>query len=161
MRTFFVVTISFLLALLLSILPLPSFANWLRPEWLLLVLIYWALVLPDRVGVSIAFFLGLLMDLLRGTLLGEHALAFVLITYFVLRFCRQLRLFPLWQQAVLIFMLTFLYQSFQFWVWGVSGVGGGTSLGGGLYWMPSLTTAIVWPLVYVILRSYRGRSRIY
>lgn len=155
MKTFFGVTFSFLIALLLSIIPMPSFVNWLRPEWVLLVLIYWALMLPGRVGVSIAFFLGLVMDLLRGTLFGAHALAFVLITYFVIRFCQQFRMFPLWQQAVLIFMLTFLYQTFQFWVWGISGVIG--SLGGGMYWMPSVTTAILWPLVYAILGGSRER----
>lgn len=159
MRTFLIITLTFLLAIVLEIVPMPLWAVWARPEWVLLILIYWALMAPDRVGVGIAFLIGLLMDLLMGTLLGEHALAFVLITYFVVRFGALIRLFPLWQQAFLVFFFVFLCQAFKFWVWGSTG---GLSLAiGWLYWLPGMISAVLWPWVYTLLRGYQSRYRAY
>ncbi len=158
-KTTTVITISFVLALLLEIIPISSLANWIRPEWVLLVLIYWVMMLPDKVGVSIAFILGLFMDLIKGTLLGAHALAFVIIAYLFTRFCPRMRLLPLWQQVVVIFLFLFVYKTFQFWVWGLSGVG--ETVGRGMYWLSSITSAIIWPLVYTLLKAYQNRYKVY
>ena len=74
-RWFIVGTI--LIAFMLEILPLPGFIIWFRPAWTLLVLIYWAMALPEVVGVGYAFMVGIFLDVLTGTLLGEHAFAMV------------------------------------------------------------------------------------
>ncbi|HVV68353.1 MAG TPA: rod shape-determining protein MreD [Gammaproteobacteria bacterium] len=159
MKTFFAVTLSFLAALILAIIPLPTWAIWFRPDWVLLALIYWSLMLPERVGVNVAFCLGLLMDVLTGTLLGEHALAYVAVAYFTVRFCPLIRLFPIWQQALLIFIFTFLVQAFKFWIWGLSGTGAISV--GWIYWLPGIISAILWPVIYTLLKGYQGRYRIY
>lgn len=157
MKNFLVISFTFLIALLLEILPLPTWAVWLRPEWVVLVLIFWVLTLPYNVSVMIAFCLGLLMDLLMGVLLGEHAAAFVVITYFVSRFHARIRLFPTWQQSVMIFFWMLIYQVYLLWMSGLSGGLRSNSW----FWLPALITALIWPWVYMTLKSYSGRYRMF
>ena len=73
-RNGWVLPVSLLLALLLGVVPLPDWLQPLRPYWLALVLAYWLLEVPERVGLGVAFGLGLLADLAFGGLLGEQAL---------------------------------------------------------------------------------------
>ncbi|MCD8513982.1 MAG: rod shape-determining protein MreD [Nitrincola sp.] len=76
---FLIIFATFLLGLILSQLPLPDFLMWYRPEWVALVLIYWVMMLPHRVGLMSAFFMGLLLDVIRGSVLGLNALSLTLI----------------------------------------------------------------------------------
>lgn len=157
MRIFFIIALSFLVALLLDILPLPDWAVWLKPAWVELVLIFWMLVSPDRVGMTVAFLLGLLMDLLMGTLLAEHAAVFVVVAYCILRFHVRINLLPLWRQSVLIFILVLLSQAFFSWVSGLLGGFRADSW----FWLPALSSALVWPWIYVILKNYMKQDRPY
>lgn len=93
---------SFLVALLFGLLPLPVWLQPYRPYWLALVLVYWLIEAPDRVGLGFAFLLGLVADLTFGSLLGEQALRLVVMAFIVQRFRAQLRFFPLSQQALAI-----------------------------------------------------------
>jgi rod shape-determining protein MreD len=157
MRLFFTISFTFLVALLLEILPFPTWAVWFKPNWAELVLIFWILLLPYRIGITLAFLLGLVMDLLMGTLLGQHAAAFVVIAYFILRFHVRIQLFPLWQQSAMIFIMLLLCQTFFSWINGL--------LGGfradAWFWLPALTSAILWPWVYSILKNYAKPYRFY
>ena len=101
-RNQWVYPVSVLLALLLGLLPLPLPLQPLRPYWLALVLAYWVIEAPDRVGLGAAFVLGLVADLAFGGLLGEQALRLVVMTFILQRFRAQLRFFPLSQQALAI-----------------------------------------------------------
>ena len=74
----------------------------LRPYWLALVLAYWVLEAPERVGLGFAFAVGVLADLLYGSLLGEQALRLVIMAFILQRFRLRLRFFPLSQQALAI-----------------------------------------------------------
>ena len=73
-----VILLSFMLALLLDIIPLPLWVDRFRPDWPALILIYWSMALPHRVGIGSAWVLGLLVDAAKGTLIGQHALALLL-----------------------------------------------------------------------------------
>lgn len=159
MKSFFVIGLTFVLAIILEIIPLPSFLFWIRPEWVILALVYWALVLPDKIGLSAAFLLGLLMDVLMGSLLGQHALAYVVIAYFIIRFGTQIRFFPLWQQTFTIFLVVFTYQSFLFFVRQLLGPEQVTATW--LYWLPSFVSSLLWPFIYTFLQSYQNRYRVY
>ncbi len=97
-----ILPVSLLLALLLGLVPLPSLLQPLRPYWLALVLAYWVVETPDRVGLGFAFAAGLLADILYGTLLGEQALRLVVMTFILQRFRARLRFFPMSQQALAI-----------------------------------------------------------
>lgn len=97
-----ILPVSLLLALLLGLVPLPSLLQPLRPYWLALVLAYWVVETPDRVGLGFAFAAGLVADMLYGTLLGEQGLRLVVMTFILQRFRARLRFFPMSQQALAI-----------------------------------------------------------
>lgn len=156
-QSIFTIGISILLAMMLSILPLPDWAIWLRPQWVVLVVIYWCLALPERVSVGIAWMIGLLMDVLLGTLLGQHAFALVVVAYIVVKFHPRIRLYPLWQKTLLVFVLLLVYLSLIFWVQGLLGVLPTTWE----FWLTAVTSALLWPWVFIILRDMRRRFNVY
>ncbi len=146
-----IIIITFVVALALTILPLPEWLVAFRPEWVALTLIYWSMALPQRVGVISGFGLGLLLDTLKGAVLGQHALALAIIAYLAHKVHQQVRVYPMWQQALSIMGLLLLYQLLVMWVNGIIGV---KSLSW-LYWLPSLSSTLLWPWLYLILRDIR------
>lgn len=104
------VVLTFLVAFGLAILPLPYWADWFRPEWVVLVVMYWSLTISSRVNVGVAWLVGLLLDVLYNVPLGQHALALVLVTYFTVRFSARLPFFSFWQKMLVLFGLIIFYQ---------------------------------------------------
>lgn len=151
-----VILITILLGLVLSIAPLPERAEFFRPDWTLLVLLYWSLALPQRIGVGIAWLTGLFQDVLTATLLGQHAMAYAIASYLIIKLHQRLRLHPLWQQSLSILILLMLSQLIIFWVNGIIG----RPVQSWLYWMPSVIGALLWPLVFVVLRGLRRAFRV-
>lgn len=151
-----VILASLIIALILTIMPLPSlFSPW-RPEWTALVLIYWSLALPDRVGVGIAWFVGLLQDVLQATVLGAHGLAFALAVYLTIQLYQRLRLVPIWQQAITVFALLLIIRMILLWIRGLMG----SVDFDWQFWMPAMTGTLVWPLVFVLLRAVRRHFQV-
>ncbi len=70
---YLVIYLSLVVGLILMILPLPDWVQAYRPNWVALILIYWSMALPKRVGLWFALFTGLLVDTLHGALLGMDA----------------------------------------------------------------------------------------
>jgi len=147
---------SFLVALILTVIPLPEFLAYGRPEWLFMVFVYWCLALPQRIGVGTGWFLGLVLDVVQGTLLGQHALAFAIIGFITLKVHQRVRIFPLHQQALTIFMLVTLQIIMINWIKGITG--NETDLW--LMLIPALSTAACWPWVFLLLRFLRRRNRV-
>jgi len=152
-----IIVLSFVVAMLLSILPLPQVVDPFRPEWTALVLIYWCLALPERVGVGSAWLVGLLMDVLKGGLLGEHALGLTVVAFLALKLHQRIRVYPMWQQALSVLMLLALYQLVTLWINGIIGRPARTWL----YWAPSLTGTMLWPALFLLLRDLRRRFRVH
>ncbi|MDR3477766.1 MAG: rod shape-determining protein MreD [Gammaproteobacteria bacterium] len=150
-----VIPTSFLIAIILTLLPMPAWTIWMRPAWVLMVLIYWAMVSPYRVNMGTAWVVGILLDVLNGTLLGEHALALSVVTYFVVRMHTQLRMYPLLQQGMWIFLFVLIYQFILFCIQGFLGEMPKTWL----YWSSSATSMLLWPWVFVIMRDYQRRYK--
>jgi rod shape-determining protein MreD len=146
-----IIIATFCVALLLTILPLPEWMVWFRPEWVALTMIYWCMALPQRVGVISGWGLGLLLDALKGAVLGQHALALAVIAYLTHKVHQQVRVYPMWQQALSVMGLLLLYQLLVMWVNGVIGVKSLTWL----YWLPTLSSTLLWPWLYLILRDLR------
>ncbi|KAB7623771.1 rod shape-determining protein MreD [Alkalilimnicola sp. S0819] len=151
-----VIALSFFLALSLSVVPLPDWASSARPEWVLLVLIYWTLALPERVGVTVGWLVGLLQDTLQGTLLGQHALAYAVVAWLILRLHQRLRLLPVWQQATSILIMLLLARFILLWANGIIGKPP-ADLG---FWLSALLGAILWPWLFFILREVRRHFRV-
>ena len=96
---------SIALCYLLQLMPLPQALLPFKPFWLALVLVYWALETPERIGLGLAFVLGLAGDAISGELLGEQALRLCILCFILLRFRSRLRFFPMWQQSVAVLAL--------------------------------------------------------
>src|SRR5690606_36059876 len=106
------ILLSFALALLLSVYPLPDAWQWFRPEFVALLVIYWVTALPDRIGVGAAFVVGLLQDLVENAVPGQHALALVALSYVCLLSYQRIRNYALWQQSAWVFILIGIHQLF-------------------------------------------------
>ena len=143
-------------AFMLAIMPLPDWAEKFRPDWVTLVLIYWAMALPSRVGVTIAWFSGLLLDVSYGTLMGQHAVGMVLVIYVIHIQHQRLRVASLMQQAIVIFFLLLIKQLLALWVDGMLG----RAPDSWLYFMPTIISTLLWPWTYLILRDLRRKFSI-
>ena len=150
------ILVSFLLAMMLTSLPLPESAIIYRPDWLILVLIYWCMAMPDRIGIFTGWLLGLVLDVMYGSLLGQNAMAFSIIAYLVNILHLRVRMFPLWQQSVMVFLLVILHLAISAWIRGIAGQFSVTWT----YWMPALTSALVWPFIFIVLRDLRRQISI-
>lgn len=142
---------TFLVGLVLSQMPLPDLLVWARPEWVMLMLIYWVMALPHRIGLGSAFLLGILLDVVRGSVLGLSALSLTLIAFLVLVLYKRLRMFPLWQQSLMVLVLVGINQLLFHWMQSITGSTGDSLL----FLLPSLVSALVWPWLYLLLRSIR------
>ena len=146
-----VIAASFVVAFLLTAMPLPAWALTWRPEWVALVLMYWCMALPDRVGVGIAWLLGLLLDVQQGTVLGQHALGLALVAYVTLQSHQRVRVFPLKQQALVVCAYLLMFEFVTLWIRGMMG----TPPNHWSFWMPAFTSMVLWPWLFIILRDLR------
>lgn len=151
MRKLIFVASTLFIAIALLLLPLPTWAIWLRPEWVLMVLIYWTMTIPTSVGVSTAFSVGLMLDFLMGTVVGEHAFALTLIIYFVSKIHIRLRMSPFLQQGLTVFFLILFYQFTIFCIQGFVGKLPTSTW----YWLSSVTSCLLWPWISVLLRDMK------
>lgn len=147
---------SILIALILSIMPLPIALKPMRPDWVAMVVIYWAMALPHRVNIGTAWGVGFLLDILLGTVLGVHAFALSLVIFAVSSNFQKLRNFSVWQQSILIGAFLLLYHvviflinrfllnvQFTF-----------------EYISPAFTSILFWLWLFPLLRAYRRRFKV-
>jgi rod shape-determining protein MreD len=144
-----------IIALLLTIAPLPQALVAARPDWMLLLVIYWILNAPLLAGLAYAWVCGLMMDALVGTLLGEHALAFVLIAAVSHRFQLRIRIFPVLHQAAVVLLLVLLYHWLLYVISGMAG----EQVSSWLRWLPALISAVFWPVLVSVLDTLNRLSR--
>jgi len=156
-RNGWVIWLSLVLALLLGVAPLPTFMEIGRPLWVALFLSYWVLYLPHRVGMTTAWVLGLLQDVLYGSLLGQNALILTLIIFLVLSLHQRLRMFPLWQQSLVLLVVYGIAQLVQLWLNALTGNRPPTLA----FILPALVSALLWPWVAAILRGLQQRLGIH
>lgn len=150
------INISILVALILSIMPLPIAIRPFWPDWAALIVIYWAMALPHRVNIGTAWVVGFLLDILLGTILGVHALALAIVTFVVSSNFQKLRNFSVWQQSFLIGVFLVLYHIIVFWVNRFL-----LNLNFSLeYIMPAISGAVLWLWLFPLLRSFRRRFKV-
>ena len=154
--TFRFALLTFVFALALTIMPLPTSIAPFRPEWVPLILIFWSLMSPERFSLLTAFWMGLFLDTLSGALLGQHALALVVVVFFTVRFHLRIRVFPIWQFGTTIVMLLVLYEFVLFWIDGVAG----RTVPLAERWGPLIGSALVWPLILGYLDQFRRDAQV-
>lgn len=151
-----VILLTFLGAYLLAVLPMPQWLLWARPEWVALTLVYWVIALPHRVGIATALLLGVGLDMLEGALLGQNAFALVIVATLSLVLYQRLRLYSLWQQSAVVFVLVGINQLICQWVQNLQGVGAQSLL----FLLPAVSSALLWPVMLLVLRSLRRSYRV-
>ena len=155
-RRVWVIPATFLASYVLISFPIgPQWRGYV-PDWVTLVLIYWCMAAPQRVGVGAAWLVGLGLDFLTFGLVGSHALTKTVIAFLVGRVALRLRAYPVWQQAAFILILlvveTAILVAIKYLVDG--------RLGGMVSW-PALAVGVaVWPLLFWILRRCRRWGRL-
>ena len=150
-----VITGTLVMALLLTILPLPAWLQAMWPYWVALVLIYWCLETQDMITLGLAFFCGIVLDLFTGSLLGLHALGLTIIVYLVVRFRARLRFFPPWQQALSVLALLINDRIILLWIISLRG----DPLPALDFWLPPIVGTLAWPWLFLVLDRFRGRMR--
>jgi len=150
------ISLTIIIALVLQIMPLPIQADLYRPDWVLIVLAYWSMALPNRVNVGVAFLTGLALDILLGTALGIHSFALSISVYVLAANYQRLRNYSVWQQAVIICLLSALYHLLVFWL---------QHLLTDIYFQfeylwPVLSSMILWPWMFWLLRKLRRQLSI-
>jgi rod shape-determining protein MreD len=149
------VTGTVILAIIFAVLPLPQPIDAARPDLLLLLVIYWALSAPRIAGLLFAWFCGLAIDVLKGIILGQHALAFLVVAYITHKNQLRIRVFPMSQQTATVFMLLAVYQFIVFWPDGIVGQPVTTWM----RWLPVISGAILWPMLVAGLDTWNRRHR--
>lgn len=138
-------------ALLFAIVPMPAGLEPFRPYWAGLVVIYWVLEVQDSISLGLAFVIGLLLDVLTGTLLGLHALSLLILVYLVGRFRARIRFFPPWQQAAAVLALLVNDRIILLWIATLMGEPVPTWH----YWLAPLVGGLVWPWLFLLLDRAR------
>jgi rod shape-determining protein MreD len=151
----FRVALTVVATLLLGIVPLPHVVEALRPDWSLLVVMYWVLNAPRLAGLTFAWLCGFAVDVAQGVVLGQHALAFVLISGITHSLQLRMRIFPIWQQAFYVALLLLAYQVAMLWTDGLMGYPANTWL----RLLPVLSGALIWPALVAVLDTWNRRRR--
>lgn len=151
-----VIPLTFFVGFYLAALPMGDF-EMLRPDWLGVLFIFWALALPERFGIFSALVLGILYDILMGTPLGLYGAIYATLVYSVYLIHARLKMFPLGQQALCVFLLLGVTHVLVYWA-----KLSFTSLASGqLHIWPALASAVVWPWLFGLLRTLQFRMRVH
>jgi len=146
------IAFSLVCAFMLNLLP---WGRWIgAPDFVALVLVFWGIHQPRKVGIGVAFSMGLLMDVHDATLLGENALAYTLLSYFAIMIHRRVLWFPVITQAVHVFPLLLLAQAIQVLVRVL--VAG--RFPGWMYFVESAVAVALWPLITWLLLAPQRRA---
>jgi rod shape-determining protein MreD len=149
------IIITFVFGLMLTIMPLPDSVAAFRPDWLAMLVIFWAMRLPRTWSVGTAWVVGIVLDVSQGTLLGQHALALCCVAFITVRFHLLMRVFPMPQLTATVFPILATYQFLLFWINGVAGVDAPAIA----YWGPVISGTVLWPIVMAFLSGMRYRAR--
>ncbi|MBK1647164.1 rod shape-determining protein MreD [Rhabdochromatium marinum] len=133
----------------LTILPMPTWAIGYRPQWAALTIVFWVTAFPDRVGVFWAFFAGLMLDVVTGSLLGLHALSFSIMGYLTVELQHRIALFLAWQQALSVWLILTVERLVSLWV--LSATNQPTP--GLSYWNATIVSMLLWPWFAALLRA--------
>ena len=149
------IAVTVVIALALAVVQLPEPINAARPHLLLLLVIYWSLSAPRLAGLMFAWLCGFAIDVVKGPIFGQHALAFLLVGYLTHKFQLRLRIFPIYQQTFWVLALLAIYEFLVFWIDGIIGPAVTTWL----RWLPVLTSTLLWPVVVAALDTWNRARR--
>jgi len=149
-----IILITTIFGLFLTLITLPL--GYYAPEWMLLVVVYWAMAMPSNNKMILAFLSGIILDIVFGQTLGVSSLFYVVLIYLILRLYNSLRYMTIAQQAVVLFFLIFIKQHLLVWLYYIID----RNIDYQALLIGSIISAFVWPLIYYTLRFVRRKFHI-
>ncbi|HEY3731787.1 MAG TPA: rod shape-determining protein MreD [Steroidobacteraceae bacterium] len=140
------------IAMVLTVAPLATWLAIVRPAFLVLTVLYWSIMIPRAGGLLLGYASGLALDVFQGSLLGEHALALAFVTYLAIRLNLLMRAKPLFEQSLYVFAALMIYETV---LWVIDGWSG-HALSNPARWAPTVTGALIWPLMVGILGRFHA-----
>lgn len=153
-----VIILMLLLGILLQILPMTASFGLIKPNWLLLILVYWVIALPHRVSIGTAFILGIIIDLFSGAMLGVHVFAFCVVAYLATFKFQLIRNLALWQQSLVIIFLSMCYDLCLFILEII--INHSITLTPAIF-LSEVMNGVIWLFIFLLLRYVRRRFRVY
>jgi rod shape-determining protein MreD len=148
------VTLTVLIALIAQVLPLPDWLSIVRPSFIALVIVYWSIYAPHAGGIFAAWLAGIALDVFKGEVLGQNALAISLVAYIAMSLHQRLRNQTLVQQSLFVFAVLTLN---EFVVWGIEGWSG-HSVSTPWRWIQPMIGAMLWPFVALLVGRTHSRN---
>jgi rod shape-determining protein MreD len=143
-----------LIALVVQVLPLPDWLSAVRPSFIAVVVIYWGIYAPHAGGIFAPWLAGLALDVFKGDVLGQNALAIALVAYIAMSLHQRLRNQTLIQQSLFVFAVLTLN---EFVVWGIEGWSG-HAVSSPWRWIQPMIGAMLWPFVALLAGRTHARS---
>jgi len=153
---FWAVSVSTFVALVLMLIQLPQNVFYFWPDWIVLVVVFWALVQPDRIGPVIGFIIGTLLEVLFVRNFGVMGLGLATLAFLVNSTHQQLRALSPWQQMFLIGLFVGIFKLITGWFYGLVSDFTITTE----YWYSLLGDMIVWPFVSILIHELRRIFRV-
>lgn len=155
---YLVIWVTLLFSLAVQVMPWPKGMIYLQPNWVFLTLFYWALMLPDRVNIGVAFFMGCVLDLIMGAALGIRALALCSMVYLLSFRFQSMRNLRLWQQVCIVIVLSAIYSLFVFYIEYL--------INSSIMFLPqvflsALINGIIWPWYFLLLHFIQNKFHLY
>ena len=151
-----IILVSLVIGWLLALIELPQWAETIRPAPVALILIYWSIHAPRRVGVGVGWITGLVQDALQATLLGFHALGYAIVVFLCVKLHQRMRVYPVWQQASIVLLLLALLELIGAWVNGILGHPAPAPE----RWLAPVLGAALWPWIAMTLRFLQRRYHV-
>ena len=137
----------------LFVVPLPEFLSFFRPPWLSLSVIFFSIMTPAGFGVFSAFIIGLLADVVQGSIFGGNALALSMIAYLSYRFHLQIRVFPMWQMMLSVLLMLLLNELLVLWVEGIKE----QMTFNYIRWLGIVLGTLIWPIFMAFLLNLKSK----
>lgn len=153
---YILIVLMLFVAMLLDVYPLALEYRIFRPQFVLLVVIYWVYILPQSSSMTLLILLGVLLDVTVGSPLGQHPLMLIVVSYLCLRSYRRVRHFARWQESLWVLMLIACAQLLAYWVQAL----GGRQMDGFEFLLPAIASACCWPLLAMLFDGLRRHYRI-
>jgi len=156
LASYLLVLSSFVLGLYLYLIPFPAPITFFKPQWCVLILIYWGIAIPHKMGIFIPVLLGFFLDIVEGVVLGSHSFALLFVYLICTLGYQRLRVFSTLQQCILIFAIVGFYLLIFYWLNSLSM----QSVVDFRLIFSAISSAIIWPIIFFSLRIFRRRFKI-
>jgi rod shape-determining protein MreD len=154
--SYFYIYTSIVIAIFLSITPLPDYFLIIRFDWIVLIVLFWLLAEPEKFSLISVWACGIIIDIMNSNILGQNAFSLLIVAFAVLVWHRQIKTMPVLQQSIIVGCLIIIYRLIDLWLNGIIGITTPNML---IYFLSPLLSIFIWPLIFSLLSMYGNKTR--